>query len=149
MIAWRRRYFHDRAIKIPSKATLVDAFIQFLLLHANVLRSRAKKLEIGGDQWEGDVRLSVWNPNLSPRLAGIAAPMSGRCWNRRGRERAGRNPRGGTLNPVKLLRAGSATKRTATLTKLFSWFGEDTRKRTGALMRFGQTSGCDHVGTHS
>ena len=34
---------------------------------------------------------------------------------------------------MKLLRAWS-TKRTATLTKPFSRFGEDTQKRTGALM---------------
>ena len=46
--------------------------------------------------------------------------MSGRCWNRRGWERAGRNPRGGTLNPVKLLRAGSATKRTPSRRNHFS-----------------------------
>ena len=70
--------------------------------------------------------------------------MSGRCLNRRPWERADGNPRGGTLNSVKLLRADSATKRTATLTKPFSWLGEDTRKRTSALMRV-LVKLCDHV----
>jgi hypothetical protein len=45
-----------------------------------------------------------------------------------------RNARGGTFDPVKLFRAGSATKRMSRPTKPFSSFGEDTRKRTSVLI---------------
>jgi len=39
---WRRRHFHGQAIKIPSTARLAGHHHQFLLLHANVLRSHAE-----------------------------------------------------------------------------------------------------------
>jgi len=41
-----------------------------LLLRTVILAFRAKKLEIGGDQWEGDVRPSVLEPKFISKACG-------------------------------------------------------------------------------
>jgi hypothetical protein len=91
----------------------------------------------------------IWNLSLPVRLAGAAAPTSGRCSNIALGNGWIENAPGGTRNPVKLFREGPATKHGAKPTKPFSQLGEDTQKRIGALIIPDPTTGCDHVGPHS